>query len=144
MSARVRDCLSNHPVTTALGLGVALLIVVAALPAGAQLPARGNCQPSVLPDAAPAPTIATMVIPLLEEPAATPTASIDDGVTAQYCYWRWLADCGSCFYHFSCWLWYGSANENGKECIGRQVEYCDGHPTGNEVPVYEIQCGCTP
>jgi len=127
-----------------LGLAVLLLVVGAASAAGAQLPIPGDCAPAALPDGAPTPTIATMVIPLLEEPAATPTASIDDGVNAQYCYWRELTSCGSCAYYFTCWLWYGSANQYGRECIGRRVEYCDGHPTGNEVPVLELQCGCSP
>lgn len=144
MSARVRAGLCRFRGVGVLSLGVALALVVSALPADAQVVPRGDCLPVVDTGGAPSPTIASMVIPLLEEPAYTAKSDLDDEVNAQYCYWRWLADCGSCFYHFSCWLWYGSANENGRECIGRQVEYCDGHPTGNEVPVYELQCGCTP
>ena len=144
MSETIRRALSSSRGAAVVCLGVALLLVVAAVPAAAQVAQRGDCLPAARPDAAPSPTIASMVIPLMEEPAYTSKGEVGDGVNAQYCYWRWLADCGSCFYHFSCWLWYGSANENGKECIGRQVEYCDGHPTGNEVPVYELQCGCTP
>lgn len=142
MNEKVRACLSHHAALGALFLGLALLTTLA-VPAGAQVPGPGGCAFANLPDAAPTPTIATLTIPLLEQSASS-KPGVDDEVNAQYCYWRWLADCGDCVYQFSCWLWYGSENQYGKECIGRKVEYCDGHPTGIEVPVFEIQCGCNP
>lgn len=143
MSERLQGRLSSHLVARGLGLAVGLALLAWAVPAAAQLPALGGCEQAAL-TAAELPQVEGDITPVLMAKPDRGSIGDDDEVTAQYCYWRELVDCGGCTYHFSCQLWYGWDNRFGKECIGRRVEYCDGHPTGNEVPVLELQCGCNP
>lgn len=79
---------------------------------------------------------------LIQQEAAEVEAAGKDNPAFEYCYFRELVSCGSCSYHTDCLLWYGWSNRFGEECIGRRVEYCDGHPTGLEYPVAELRCGC--
>jgi len=79
---------------------------------------------------------------LISKEDVTPAPSDDVGSPFEYCYLRELVSCSACSYHTDCLLWYGWDNRYGEECIGRRVEYCDGHPTGIEYPVLELRCGC--
>lgn len=57
-----------------------------------------------------------------------------------YCYWKYSTRNGKCKEYWTCKFYFGV--KRGWTVFGKMVEYCDGHPTGVEIPIDAIYCGC--